>query len=141
MPELVAVRGANIQLLTARTTTNGAPSLATDGVALAAIATQKAGVPRDLLVLVASTAGSATMTVTLKLWGYSQVSAQWHPLGTSPTDANKGRLNEQNAIGETATDLIQHAELLVGAGYFERLYAEVVAIGGTATAVSVWIVG
>lgn len=125
---------ASIQLLTARTTTNGVPSLATAGVVLGDMWRTS---PAALLV--ASTAGSGTMTVTLRLWGYSVVSAAWHPLGTG-ADSTKGTINAGAACGETNTDSIAHIEIVDGLYGFERLYAEVTAIGGTATAISVWLI-
>ena len=128
-----------IQLLDDATATNGAPSAASDGVALP---------PRwgDATALVRSTAGSGTMSVTIKLWVYWDGSADgstdavgWYPLGTNSTAADKGKLNEQSAIGETSADLIAHAERVVGLNAFTRAYAEVTAIAGTATAISVWL--
>lgn len=97
----------------------------------------------EVAVLVASTAGSGTMTVTVRLWGYSPATVQWHPLGVGTAaapDVSRGVLNAGNAIGEVAADLLQHAELVSGLAHFSRVYAEIVAIGGTSTAVSVWLV-
>lgn len=128
-----------IQLLDDATATNSAPTAATDGVALP---------PAwgDAIVLVRSTAGSGTMTATVKLWAYWEGSADgstdaigWYPLGTDATAADKGILNEGNALEETSADGIAHTERVVGLNAFRRLYAEVTAIGGTATAVSVWV--
>ena len=125
---------ASIQLLTAAIATNSAPSAATDGVTLGDVAHQD-----DVGLLVASTAGSGTMTCTIRMWGYSAVTSAWHPLGTG-TDSLKGTINEQTALGETGTNVIRHAEILGGLFAFERMYAEIVAIGGTSTAISVWLV-
>src|SRR3990167_1863205 len=91
------------------------------------------------LLMVKSTAGSATMSCTLRVWGYSAVSKEWHPVGTG-TDALKGTINNGVALGETSTDTIAHAEVLYGLENFERVYLEVVAISGTATAISAWVV-
>lgn len=128
-----------IQLLDDATATNGAPSAATDGVALP----QRWG---DAIALVRSTAGSGTMTCTLKLWVYWDGSADgstdaigWYPLGTNATAADKGKLNEANAIGETGADAIAHVERIVGLNAFTRAYLEVTAIGGTGTAISAWL--
>jgi len=119
-------------LLTAATATNGAPSGATAGVAI----TQ----PCDRgLFMLKSTAGSGTMTVTIKLWGYNPTLATWAPLGVHATAATKGILNGGNAIGETGTDLIAHMEEIFGLMRVSRVYAEVFAIGGTSTAVSAWL--
>ena len=80
------------------------------------------------------------MTVTLKLWGHSPLSDTWHPIGTNSDSTKRGMLNEGNAITENATDIITHAEIVQGISAFTRVYVEVTAIGGTATAISVWLV-
>src|SRR3990167_3455428 len=98
----------NIQLLTAATTANSAPALSTDGLALS---TTAAGVELSgyrSLLLVKSTAGSGTMTVNIRMWGYSAVSAAWHPLGVG-ADSTKGTINLVAALGETGADAIRHA--------------------------------
>lgn len=128
-------RNQCIRLVDAATTTNGAPSGASAGVSLAAIATtfdllQKA------IVIVRSTAGSGTMTVTVRLWGYSIVAANWSPLDAG-ADATKGVINAGSVMGETGADEIDHSEPIEGIGPFDRLYAEITAIAGTATAVTV----
>ena len=94
--------------------------------------------PRDVVVTVYSTAGSATMTTTVKLWGYTIASGVWVPLGTG-ADATKGTINAGAAIGETAgiADVIRHSEIVSGLFNFDRVYAELTAIGGTATAITV----
>jgi hypothetical protein len=120
---------AQVSLLSAATATNSAPSGATAGVALP-YTTDYA------TVLLYSTAGSGTMTVTCKLWGYNTQLAKWFPLGTHATAASKGLLNEANAIAETSADGIAHAEQVQGLRAFQRVYLEVTAIGGTNTAVS-----
>ncbi len=102
------------------------------------------GVARKAHVVLASTAGSATMTVTVKMWGRFRTSstvAYWAPLGTHATAATKGILNEGNAIAETGTDSIRHAEVMEFIEGIERLYLEVTAIGGTNTAISAWLFG
>ncbi len=94
--------------------------------------------PTAASVIVASTAGSDTMTVTLRLWGYSSAAASWSPVGVG-TAAGKGVLNAGAAIAETSADKIAHAEPLTLPTHFDRAYCQVTAIGGTATAVSVWL--
>ena len=119
---------AQITLLSAVTATNGAPS----GLVGAAVpfATDYA------TLFLHSTAGSATMTVTCKLWGYNLQLAKWYPLGTHATAATKGIINEGNAVGETGTDVIAHCEPLAGLRNIQRLYLEVTSIGGTSTAIT-----
>ena len=81
--------------------------------------------PRDVVVTVYSTAGSATMTTTVKLWGYTIASGVWVPLGTG-ADLTKGTINAGAAIGETAgiADVIRHSEIVSGLFNFDRVYAE-----------------
>lgn len=130
-----------LELLTAATATNSPPSGATAGVALRG---QQPGrsrkhrwyhQPSGVLVL-KSTAGSGVMTVTIKMWGYSPHTAAWHPLGSSATEADRGKLNDKNAIDEDGADVLTHAEPITGLGAFTRLYAEITAISGTSTAVT-----
>lgn len=138
-----------ICLLKGATATNSPPSAATAGVAvhqdsrMAANTPDQAlgfatGVVEKSIIFVTNSAGSDTVTTTLRLWGYLAAMATWVPVGTG-TDADKGKLNAGAAIGESVTDGIRHAEPLLLAGHFDRLYVEVVAIGGTATAIDVWI--
>lgn len=122
-----------VQLLNGATATNGAPSAATDGVALP---------PRwgDAVFLVRSTAGSGTMTVTIRLWVYYEGSANadatgWYPLGPSSTAGQRGLVNLETAIDESSADAIAHCERILALNAFARLYAEITAIGGTATAI------
>jgi hypothetical protein len=129
-----------LQLLSGATATNSAPSGATAGVdRKQRNAGSHSGIAEatTATVLVTGT-GTGALSVTLKIWGYSPVSGEWHPLGTATSDANRGRLNEQNAIGGTNT--IRHAELVQGLGAFTRFYLEVVAISGTECAVDAWLV-
>jgi hypothetical protein len=116
-------------LLTAATATNGAPSAATAGSALPHLTDRAA-------LLLWSTAGSGTMDVTCKLWGYNPQVAQWFPLGIDATAANKGLINGGNAIGETGANTIAHCEEVTSLMFFSRVYLEITAINGTATAIS-----
>lgn len=133
-------RGYSLSILEGATATNSAPSGASAGVALSALDNfigALTSIPQAT-VQVWSTAGSGTMTVTVKLWGYAN--SRWSPLGTSATASSKGLLNGGNAIGETGTDTIDHAEPVYQISDFDRVYAEITAIGGTATAIRVAIV-
>ncbi len=122
------------RILDARTSTNSAPSGASAGEAIPSANIWP--LPGDAVVLVYSTAGSATMTATIKLWGYVTAAATWVPLGVG-ADTTKGTLNAGAAIGETSSDVLRHSEIVSGLFGFDRIYAEVVAIGGTSTAVTV----
>lgn len=132
-----------VKLLTAATGTNSPPTVVTDGVPkkgrTPGTTDSGLGESDSAVILVRSTAGSGTMTVTLRLWGWSDLTGVWHPIGTSTTDASRGLLNQATAIGEGPgpADTLRHAELVQGLSAFQRLYCEVTAIGGTSTAVSV----
>lgn len=122
------------RILDARATTNSAPSGSSAGLAIPSADIWP--LPDDVVVLVYSTAGSGTMTATIKLWGYVTAAAMWVPLGVG-ADTTKGTLNAGAAIGETSADVLRHSEIVSGLFGFDRVYAEVVAIGGTSTAVTV----
>ena len=129
-----------ITLLTAQNGTNSAPSVDTDGVSTNGLRVG-GNIPDTCTVMVKSTAGSGDMSVTLKLWAYSGDTGIWAPLGTHATAASKGILNEGNAIGETNTDYIAHAEPVSYLGHFDRVYCEVTARGGSGVVVSVYVLG
>jgi hypothetical protein len=118
-------------------TSKAAPTLATHGVDLGDLF--KGRRPRNAAIFVASTAGSGTMTVTIKCWGYITAAATWAPCGKGSASL-KGLLNNQNAIPEVSADSIVHFEPLDLPTTMDRFDVEFTAIGGTATAISVWIV-
>ena len=124
--ELVA-----IEALASVTATNSAPSGAAVGCDLDIFKRFLGKLPSEATARVRSTAGSATMTVTIRVWGY-QGTLGWSPLGY---------LNGGSAIAESSADSIQYAEPLSLPEHFTRIYFEVTAIGGTNTAVTVYLVG
>ena len=125
-----AGRRRNILILEAATATNSPPSGGSAGVAATVVDTDwGAKYEADSAVVEAySSAGSATMTFTIRLWGYDSIAAKWFPLGY---------LNSGSAIAELAADDIRHAEMVDDLFVWDRWYAEVTAIGGTGTAVTV----
>jgi hypothetical protein len=127
-----------VELLAATTATNSPP---TSNAGLDLNTLKVAGrYPDRAALVIASTAGSGTMTVTVRLWGKLPVaSGLWVPLGPG-ADATKGVLNLEAAIGETGADAIRHSEVIENLLLFERLYVEVTAIGGTSTSVTAWLV-
>lgn len=128
-----------IELLSTTSATNGTPSGASAGLALSTIVSYFGGVPDPMTLLLESTAGSGTMTVTARLWGYTPLDGgTWVPLGTGG-DTTKGTINAGNAIGETTADRLLHAEPFQLTGSFQRYYLEVTAIGGTSTAVKAYL--
>jgi hypothetical protein len=130
----------SIVVLASATATNSAPSGASAGIAVADIANLFNQMPVEAALLVYSTAGSGTMTATFRLWGYHPGPAAWFPIGTG-TDALKGVINEETALGETGANAIAHCEPIALLGVIgSRLYVEITAIGGTSTAVEAAIV-
>lgn len=125
-----------IELLTAATATNSPPSGASAGVDIDTLIGGER--PRAGAITVASTAGSGTMTVTIRLWGYRKAGLVWVPLGAG-YGATKGTINGGGAIDMTGTAMIRHAEPVDMPAMFQRVYAEITAIGGTATAISAWL--
>lgn len=115
------------------------------GVALGRTPTVHPRITDDIAtIFVRSTAGSATMSVTIRLWGYAVLGGvgAWYPIGpgiTGSADSTRGVLNNGQAIGEIASDKIAHSEQLYGLTQYDRIYAEIVAIGGTSTAITAWL--
>jgi len=134
-----------IELLASATATNSPPASATAGLSMDTVLSAFGGsIPDDVSVVVTSTAGSATMTVTLRLWQKfgtlgSQANGTWCPAGPG-ADATKGVINGGSAIGEVSADLIRHCEPISLSAHAQRLYLEIAAIGGTSTAVTAWLV-
>lgn len=124
----------SIQLLTAATATNGVPTASSDGLELNSLK-----FPEDALLTLRSTAGSGTMTVNVRLWGYEADSAKWFPLGVG-ADSTKGTIDSGTDIAETSANQISHAEIISGLRHFDRIYAEITAITGTSTAISCWLI-
>lgn len=79
------------------------------------------------VICVRSTAGTGDLTADLVLWGYQPELARWYSLGELSTDP----------LAEDATDAIARAIGISGLRAFTRLYCQIVALGGTSTAVTV----
>lgn len=92
------------------------------------------------MLFLKSTAGSGVMTVTPRIWLYSESTHGWHPAGINSTMASRGLLNDGTAIGEDGADNLTHAEPIQYLSASDFIYAEIVAIGGTATAVDLFLV-
>lgn len=135
-----------VEILASATATNSPPATATAGVSMVAILDAFGGVlPPDMRIVATSTAGSATMSVTLRLWEMfgtlaSQTNGLWSPPGVG-ADSVKGLLNGGVAIGEVTADVIRHSEVISLGAHASRVYVEITAIGGTATAITVFLVG
>lgn len=120
-----------VELLASATAANGVPSGASAGLATNEI---RIGgkVPDKIRVGVNSTAGSGTMTVTLRVWG--RAGTVWFRL--KDLNASSAAPHTAVAIPETGTDSIQYSEIVEGVSVCDRLYLEIVAIAGTSTAVT-----
>lgn len=123
-----------VTLLTDAIATTTVPTTVAHGVSIMDIAKYNTG-----SLQVVSTAGSATMSCTIRLRGWSPDQAKWLPLGPG-TDALKGTINLEASMGETSANVIAHEETITGLRAFTRLDAEIVAIGGTDTAITCVIV-
>lgn len=130
----------SLVVLASATAANGAPSGAAAGIAIHEISNLFNFMPSEVGLLVYSTAGSGTMTCSIRVWAYHPGPGDWFPLGTG-ADGTKGLINAGSTIGETASDKIRHLETLTLPGIAgSRLYFEIVSIGGTGTAVEVALV-
>ena len=131
-----------LTVLSGATSTNSAPSGGSAGVEVQALDIGNGNIPDQVSCIVKSTAGSGTMSCSIKLYGYiaDAAIADWFPLGVHQTDSSRGLLNEGNSIGESESNKIRFAEAVSYIGHFDRVYAEVTAIAGTSTAVSVFLV-
>lgn len=113
-----------VELLASATATNGAPSGAAAGVDMNLLRVS-GELPTAIRVGVKSTAGSGTMTVTLKLWLYA--GGVWFVAQA---------LNGGSAIAETGTDTINYSEAVSVVQGASRLYLEIAGIAGSSTAVT-----
>lgn len=132
-----------VEVLASATGANSPPSGATAGVSVDVIKGAFGGaLPDDLTFRLKSTAGSASMTATIKQWGYHGAPiTQWSATGTG-LGASKGIMNGGAAIDEgPVADTIAHAEPVSLIAHFQRVYYEITAIGGTSTAVTGYLVG
>ena len=128
---------AKVEALASATATNSAPSGGSAGLETNALGVF-GKIPTTCIAEVVSTAGSGTMTVTIRVWGYD--GASWTPLGNSSVGTTMGVLNDGNAITECAADTLRFSQPLSYLGAYSRVYFEITAIGGTSTAVTVYLI-
>lgn len=91
-----------------------------------------AGLPAEQSTLaISSTAGSGVMVGTFTLWGFLKQSGKWYPI----------KVNGGAALAELASpgDTIRYTERFLGLGHWDRLYLELSAVGGTATAFEAYL--
>lgn len=119
-----------VELLASATAANGIPTAAA-GISTGAL--RLAGrVPDKIRVAVNSTAGSGTMTVTLRVW--LKAAGIW--FRAKDLNASSAAPHTAVAIPETSADAIQYSEEVSGVACADRIYLEIVAIAGTSTAVT-----
>lgn len=91
----------------------------------------KGAFPTACQLLVWNTAGTNPVSITfVRLWGYNATSGKMFPLGTG-ADADKGKINNTASLGETDTDDLRHAEVVLYLGLWDGIQAEIGTTGGT----------
>lgn len=135
-----------IELLASITAANGAPSTEAHGLSTDQIKSAFGGIiPTDLSLLIMSTAGSGVMTCTASLWAGSStiggVTSGWGKPGIGATSSVKGLINAGQTIDEVSADKIWHVEPVGYIAHFARVFLEITAIAGTATAVTGFLIG
>lgn len=125
--DTVAGESFVIELLASTTAANGIPSLATAGINANAIRFKD-----RIRVGIRSTAGSGVMTVSARLWAYA--GGAWYVAAVLAADPSVPQT--AGTISETSADAIAWSEEVSGLSGAARLYLEIVAIAGTATAVT-----
>jgi len=122
---------SSVVLLLTANAANGIPT-GTAGIAINALKLF-GQVPSRVRVAVISTAGSGTMTATMRVWGRMGATIGWvvaKALNAADTDPFTAR-----AIAETGADTIAYSEIVELISAYDRLYFEIVAIAGTSTSV------
>jgi hypothetical protein len=131
--EAIVQTGSNsaftVELLASATAVNGIPT-ASAGIPMTLV--NRVGLKDKIRVAVASTAGSGTMTVTLRVW--LKAGGIW--FRAKDLNASSAAPHTAVAIPETSADAIQYSEEVCGIACADRIYLEIVAIAGTLTAVT-----
>lgn len=122
---VISPDSAAIELLASAIAANGAPSGGAAGLAANDVRAVLGVLPKKMRVAVLSTAGSGTMTATMRLW---------HHLGALGWVV-ASTINGGSAIAETGTDTIGYSEIVDILDVADRFYLEIIAIAGTGTAV------
>lgn len=83
----------------------------------------------QVLILVKTTDSEAVAhTGTFRMWGFNNYLDTWYSIG---------QLNAGVALAEVSANGIDYAELLVGVHGFDRLYCQIVSLGGAGHTVQV----
>lgn len=120
-----------VELLASATAANGIPSTGAHGID-ANLLRVGSKIPDKIRVGVKSTAGSGTMTVTLRVW--LRAGGVWYR--AKDLNASSAAPGTAVAIAETSADAIQYSEEVSGVSGADRIALEIVAIAGTSTAVT-----
>ncbi len=129
--QIVSGTSYAVELLASATAANGIPS-GTNGISTELLG-RLGRIPPSVRIGVKSTAGSGTMTVTLRVW-QRMGSIGWF-VGEA-IEASSATPQAAVAIAETGTDSIAYTtpvEMLQAA---DRIYLEITVIAGSATAVT-----
>lgn len=113
-----------IEVLASVIAANGAPAGAV-GVSLNDIRAALGALPKKVRAAIVSTAGSGVMTAAARVWLHLGAIG-WVVAAT---------LNAGAAIAETGADTIGYSEIVDAFDTADRVYIEITAIAGTATAV------
>ncbi len=112
-------RTRTILVLENRTSTSSAPTLATDGVSLKGVQRPDVAALSATVVVYATASGAGSAMV--RVWLYFEGAAVWCPAGIG-ADADKGKVNDATALGETSTDVIAHSQPMSIVGTADRIY-------------------
>lgn len=134
-----------VRILESATVVNSPPaSYAAAGVDVGAVLDSVYGAkawPASCAVAVTTSAGSGVMSATVKLWagilGIGAAGAGLYCAAGIGAGASSGLLNGGAAFDEHAADNIGRIDVIDLPGIARKWYAEITAIGGTATAVTV----
>jgi hypothetical protein len=134
-----------IDILGISISVNNPPGSETAGVPIDLIRQCFGMFPETMSFVAGNSSGSGTVSATFRLWGMfgvlaGLVNGLWCPLGSGP-DATKGVVNDGQACGEVASDLMRHAEPVSFPAHMSRLYCEVTALTGTGTGLRAFLVG
>jgi hypothetical protein len=123
-----------VELLASAIAANGIPTT-TSGIDIALLR-RSVKVPDRVRVGVKHTAGTGTMTVTLRVWG--RAGEIWFRL--KDLNASSAAPHTAVAIPETSADAIQYSEVVEGVSGCDRMYLEILVIAGTNTAVAGYLI-
>jgi hypothetical protein len=133
--ETVAGETYVVELLASAIAANGIPTT-TAGIDIGLLRRRGRVVPDRVRVGVKHTAGTGTMTVTLRVWG--RAGSIWFRL--KDLNVSSAAPHTAVAIPETSADAIQYSEVVEGISGCDRLYLEILVIAGTNTAVAGYLI-